>query len=86
MRGSAGVIALLVPEVDCGRRTRLLHCELEIGVDCALATYSGVELVVPKTACFIRQQETRRARCAGTVSSCCVDHGELSGSTLQNKV
>ena len=47
-------------------------CDREIGVDCSLATYSGVELAVPKqhAASSIRQQGTRNARCAGAVSSC----------------
>jgi len=38
----------------------------------SLATYSGVELAVQNqhAASFIRQQETRYARCAGAVSSC----------------
>jgi len=34
-----------VQEVVCGGQTGLLRCDLEIGVDCALATYSSVELV-----------------------------------------
>ena len=39
----------------------MLCCDLEIGVDCALVTYSHL---------CIRQQGHRYARCAGAVSSC----------------
>ena len=54
---------MCVQEVVCGRRTRLLHCDLEIGVDCTLATYSGVELAVPKTACCQFHQAVRDSVC-----------------------
>jgi len=39
-----------VHEVDCGWLPRLMCCDFEIGVDCALATYSGVELVASKSS------------------------------------
>ena len=52
-----------VQEVVCGGWTRLLHCGREIGVDCSLATYSGVELAVPKTACCQFHQAARDSVC-----------------------
>ena len=58
-----------------------MRCDLEIGVDCALATYSGVELAVPKTACCQFHQAARDSVCLMRRGQCQVvgtDHGELS--------
>ena len=38
-------------------------CDLEIGVDCSLATYSSVELAVPKAACCQVHQAARDSVC-----------------------
>jgi len=40
-----------------------LRCDLKTGVDCALATYSGVERAVPKTACCQFHQTARNLVC-----------------------
>jgi len=59
-----------------------LRCDLEIGVDCALATYSGMELVVPKTAsCQFHQAGGKVLGMPDARGQCQpvgVDHGELS--------
>jgi len=58
-----------VQEVVSGGWTRLLRCDREIGVDCSLATYSGVELAVPKTACYQFHQAARDSLCRMRVGS-----------------
>ena len=52
-----------VSEVDYARRARLLRCDPEIGVDCALVSYGygGVGLAVPQkqnAANSIRHRKT----------------------------
>jgi len=56
-------VVACVQEVVCGGRTRLLRCDLEIGVDCSLATYSGVTPTAPKTACCQFYQAVRDSVC-----------------------
>ena len=51
VRLSRSSCIVCVHEVVCGGWTRLLPCDLEVGVDCALTIYSRVEFAVPKTAC-----------------------------------
>jgi len=59
---TSGYVAC-VQEVVCGRWTRLLRCDLDIDVDCAFATYSGVKLAVLKTVCCQFHQAARDSVC-----------------------
>ena len=55
-----------VHEVVCGRRTRPLCCDLEIGVACAFIVVWNLRFQKKHAASFIRQQGTRAvSRCWG---------------------
>ena len=66
------MLPLITHCVYCERQARLLYCDLEIGVDCAFVTYSGVELVVKKTVCRQFHEAAMNSVCSmhGTVSTC----------------